>query len=500
MPPRLSPLPVSPPDRATRCLCHAVHLNDDLREYVLHTVVDSHLRAVCPAFGINLIAVARHAALAQRHRAELRTKFIFIRIAAILAIVLAFIARSPGLAVGLICVILIAAWAAMAWSLRLDRLTALKPVTELKTPPESHADPLPAETENRIREVENANAIVYANGEFDPFIGSGRRLHFIQLHPIDVTRSGKDSQGNKRTIKPFDAVELHEYLAKKVPSLGFSGLRPKNRLYVHGDYADQVPGLLPDKLDSPRARIDSDWVKSAAKHPRSWARTYVCMERVMKEGQLVVGMYVRAWLEQDLLSIERVMYFIPSLQNRFQPTRDFITQGVVGAGREAAVLAAQRFLPVFFGGTISGKSGSDFLARLHQEEQKARQEIGMGYGHDYGARTSLREAVAAYDFVDHAEETDVMDAVRRLSLRLLDCIGEFLDDHGIDTGEYKRQAQHITNQVSNIGSIQAGTAVIGGQGNIVTGHGAVNNFGPGNQGLGQQNPGQPGTGTRQTTP
>ena len=45
-------------DDATRCLCHAVHLDRFLRDYVLHTVVKPHLRAVCPAYGVDLVAVA----------------------------------------------------------------------------------------------------------------------------------------------------------------------------------------------------------------------------------------------------------------------------------------------------------------------------------------------------------------------------------------------------------------------------------------------------------
>ena len=78
----------------------------------------------------------------------------------------------------------------------------------------------------------------------------------------------------------------------------------------------------------------------------------------------------------------------------------------------------------------------------------------------------------------------MLDGVKRLSRRLLDCIQQFLDDHGVDTSDFSHQVQNITTSVSNIGTVQAGTAVVGGQGNIVTGHGAVNNFGAGPPGTG----------------
>jgi hypothetical protein len=476
------------------CLCHAVHLREDLRDYILHTVVDPHMRAVCPAFGVNLVAVARHAVLAQRRFDTRQRLLMAIRAVALLALALGFVFRSLAVAIGLLLLAILAAWGVLAWFLRADRLSALKVVTDLQVPPQDHADPLPAEMEDWLREVDGANVIVYADGEGDPFIGSGRRLHFTQIHPVDVTRAGQDPNGKKLTLKPVDAVKLQEYLAKKVPAMGFTGLRAKNRLYVRGDYARHIPGLLPDQFASPRAQVKPSILKSAVQEPKQRARTYVCMERVMASGQLVVGMYVRAWLEQDLLSIERVLYFLPPLRNYYRPTRDLMARGETGATREAVVTSARRVLPVLLGKPVSGKRRSDFGARRREAEAKGRREIKKGYVYDYGARTSLREAVAAYDATEHFDEADVLDGVKRLSRRLLDCIQEFLDDHGIDTSDFKQQMQLINNSVSNIGSIQAGTAVVGGQGNIVTGHGAVNNFGSG------QATGQPGAGIPQATP
>ena len=168
----------------------------------------------------------------------------------------------------------------------------------------------------------------------------------------------------------------------------------------------------------------------------------------MTGGQLVVGMYVRAWLEQDLLSIERVLYFLPPLQNRYWPTRDLMARGSTGATMDAVVTSTRRVLPVLAGKPVSGKRRSDFGARLREAEAQGRREIKKGYVYDYGARTSLREAVAAYDTSEHFEEADVLDGVKRLSRRLLDCIQEFLDDHGIDTSDFRQQVQLITNSRS----------------------------------------------------
>jgi hypothetical protein len=473
-------LPGLPPDAVTRCLCHAVHLDGELRDYVLHTLVNPHMQAVCPSFGVNLVAVARHATLAQRHEDRRRSALIVIRIAALLAIGLGLLLRSGAVAIGLLLPVLAAAWGVLVWSVRVDRLSALDALTS-RTGPEDQAGPLPADIEDRLRKLDRANVVIYADGQGDPFVGSGRRLHYIQVHPVDVTRAGRDSSGNRRPLKPFDAITLHEYLAKQVPAMGFTGLRARNRLYVRGDYARHVPGLLPGEFASPGAVIDSRWVKSGAEHPVPRARTYVCMERAMDGGQLVVGMYVRAWLEQDLLSIERSLYFLPPLMARYQPSRDLMARGPAGITRDAVFTGTARTLPVLIGKPLSGGRGN-VAADLQKAEDAARREIKVGYQHDYGARTSLREAVAGYDTKGHFEEADVLDGVKRLSRRLLDCIQQFLDDHGVDTSDFSHQVQNITTSVSHIGTVQAGTAVVGGQGNIVTGHGAVNNFGTGASG------------------
>ena len=94
--------------------------------------------------------------------------------------------------------------------------------------------------------------------------------------------------------------------------------------------------------------------------------------------------------------------------------------------------------------------------------------------HDYGAKTSLREAVADYQTEAYFQESDVLDTARRLDRRLLDCLNKFLDDHGVNASE---QIELANKASIHIRTIQSGNAVVGGQGNIIVGHGAVNNFG-----------------------
>lgn len=490
----LPPLPTLAPDWATRCLCHAVHLDENLRDYVLHTVVNPHLRAVCPSFGVNLVAVARHAVAARQRDQIERNTFIACRLVAVLAIGLGIIVGSLYVVIGLLIPAILVAFGALAWSLRSDLGRAREAIVSA-SPPDDLAAPLDSETEDRLNEVAKANVIVYAQDEFDPFIGSGRIQHYAQVPPVNVAQPATTSSGRKAVVKRFDVVELHAYLAKELLAMGLHDVQVKNRLYVRGDYAAHISGLLPDPYRGPRSRVPPDQVRSGALQPTARVRTYICVERVREGGLLVIGMYARAELERDLLSIERSLYFLPPIQNVYLPTRDLMANDFATMTLDPVKTAARRVIPMLLGRPLSGKERQHYAQEREKEENKDRKEIQKGYSYDYGALTSLREAAAAYSASMHFDQSDILREARTLDRRLLDLIKGFLDQHGVDTSELSKNIQQVTTAVTNIQSLQAGNAVIGGQGNLVTGHGAVNNSG---NVQGGQAGGQPGQGVRGT--
>ena len=485
----LPAMPIMAPDSATRSLCHAVHLDENLRDYVLHTVINPHLRAVCPAFGVSLVAVARHAAAAQRRTETRRHAFIACRVIAILAVGIGILTGSPIVVISLLIPTIAAAYGVLAWSLRDERRCARNAIKS-PSPPEDQASLLDADIENRLQDVEKANVIIYAAGEGDPFIGSGQRLHYAQMHPVNVTRPAAGKGAN--AVRPFNAIALHAQLAKEILTLGLPELRAKNRLYVRGDYARHISGLLPDQYSSPRSRVNADQVRSGAISPTARVRTYVCVERVREGGQLVIGMYVRAELEQNLLTIERSLYFLPPIQDRYNPTRALDANDFSTMTLTPLTTAARRVFPMLMGKSLTGRYRQDFGSQRQEDEDAARREMKKGFQHDYGARTSLREAAAAYGTNKHFDQTDILREARNLDNRLLELIKKFLDDHGVDTSDFSQNIQQVITQVTQIGSLTAGTAVVGGQSHLVTGHGAVNNFGPASHG-GQSTGGPTGT-------
>lgn len=469
----ISTLPRVWRDGTTRCLAHAVHLNEHLREYVLDTIVDHHVQAVCPSYGVDVLAVARHAVVARDRRHRQAFLITWLRRALLLAAAIGLIATlrvwlrgetmlpdlTPLLLAVLAAIPLTAAiWWVLFWCARQERLDALALVQPEAPPARDQAPPLgDAGLERRLDQLPAGNVVVYAGGEGDPFVGSGRRLQRRNLSPIDITRPA--DEGGK--VAAFDARDLHRYLQQQIPALGFDGLKPSSRLYVHGDYAKHVPGLLPHPQGPPEPLVAPEVLDSCVANPTERARTYVCMERILSGGDLVITLYVRVRLEQNLLSVEWAIYVLPPLRKRYLPSRSFVAGGRRGAIRKAMREATGELLSSLFG-PLGGITAERRKRRRKRHAQVAK-EIRRGFEHDYGANGGLREAVASYDTTKHFDVTDVTDSAMRLQRRLMDCVESFLDERGVDTSEFKDQVKNIntTNVTYEIGSVSGDTNVIG---------------------------------------
>ena len=115
------------------------------------------------------------------------------------------------------------------------------------------------------------------------------------------------------------------------------------------------------------------------------------------------------------------------------------------------------------GKSLSGREQANYESALEKEETEGLREIRKGYQHDYGARTSLREAVAAYFMIDDFDQADILREAQALDRRLLGLVKQFLDDHGIDASEFSRNIQQVT-----IGTIQGGNAGLVGAVTVTT--------------------------------
>ncbi|MFG2988503.1 hypothetical protein ACGFZK_04210 [Streptomyces sp. NPDC048257] len=443
-------------DAVTRLLCAGAHLQEGFAREVDVELTEDRLRAAGLSLGIDLVALARHARASVR-RIDLRDR----RLAGLCAagVWAAVPVALYGLVAGLSWLALGAAAAlvlayATAWELvrRAEdaaRAAALG-VEQGAGRPRDLAPAVGADVEDRLLEQRRANVVPYtASAErTNPFVGSGSKIKEMVWQPIDVSRPADDPAGGgkKLTIKPFDAVDLHSFIAREMEHIaGLKGLRARNRLYVIGDHVSYVGSdLLPDPLRRPRAQIPKQLVQAGVVQSGAGMRTYLSLERAGEGGRVIVSMHLRARLQHPSLTWEVAAYGIPPLQSRFYRVHQLPLDGW------ERWWSLFRFATATTGPALLGAPGrlsrraADRRARVRGLEKWRREIDRRHLRFDYGAVDSLRERVADWDQLGFSERTDSQDFLQRLQQGVLIATERFLKDHNVDTSSYD-QAQQVIN-------------------------------------------------------
>ncbi|MFD9165869.1 hypothetical protein ACFVZ8_28370 [Streptomyces sp. NPDC059558] len=269
-------------DAVTRLLCAGAHLDEGFAREVDVELTEDRLHATGLSLGIDLVALARHARASVR-RTDLRDRRLAGLCAAgvwaaVPAALYGLVAGLPALALAAAAAFVLAytaAWVLVRGAEDAARTAALG-VEHGAQRPKDLAPGVGAEVEDRLLEQKRANVVPYtASAErTNPFVGSGSKIKEMVWQPIDVSRPADDpAGGGKLAIKPFDAVDLHSFIAREMEHIaGLKGLRARNRLYVKGDHVTYVgPDLLPDRLRRPRAQIPRQLVQAGVVQPGAGA-------------------------------------------------------------------------------------------------------------------------------------------------------------------------------------------------------------------------------------
>ncbi|MFI0408096.1 hypothetical protein [Actinomadura sp. 3N508] len=446
-------LPETQADAVTRKLCAAVYLDWRFAEFCREQLCHPSIVAGAPPHGIDDIAVARHAVHAFHLERSRYRRMSLLTLSFYCAVALAIMSAVNGfglgaVTLGLVAVALLAAGAVVnVRSELMIRRIAQSLVRNPDPDPQESAPRLSSTLERSLVERSRANVVVYDAeiGNENPFIGSGWRITEAVWAPIDVGTAADDDSGRPLTIRPFTAADLHTFLIKQMPALGFESLTAVDRLYVPGQSAVKVPGLVPDPLRAPVSTVDERLVRAGVNIQGGHARTYLCLQHVSRGGALVVSMYVRARLVQDRLTWETHAYVLPPLSPVFSkvdtlPRRrnelfwdTAATHGFQGLPlvlAAPAMLLARRF--------VSG----EFLA----QQSEGRADIDRKRDYDYGAVMVIREVVSDFAEMGFAERTDATDYFQRLQQGVLTATRKFLDEHNVDTSDLKTKQQQITSK------------------------------------------------------
>ncbi|MGW6460064.1 hypothetical protein ACWF94_29750 [Streptomyces sp. NPDC055078] len=469
----LPPLPQYRDDAVTRLLCAHTHLDEGFAQEVLDEFTADRLKAIGLPLGINLVALVRHARAAQQRRRFRDTQLAVLLLVVVGTLVAALVAlvdgrqsAATGFAAGTGVALLVAAGAVhhtghSAWR-------AARAAYRDRRKPQDLAPALDPKTEERLKALRLANVVPYdARAEaVNPFVGSGEKIKEFVWPSLDVGRPADAPGGGKLTIRPFDPVDLHTFMAREMGDIaGLDGLRARNRLYVRGLHVRSLGAqLLPDPLGRPLARIDKQLVQSGVLREGGGMRTYLSLEMVGSGGKYVVSMHLRARKTGDRLSWQVAAYVLPPVRARF----DYVAYLPLGGTEEWWALV--KFTASSLRWMLLGSPGRILRRYWHGADRrrtlrKIRREITKHHVvYDYGALDSLRERAATdADLMEYDERMDATDVLQRLQDGVLVATRKFLKDHNIDTSDLDQAQNVITNQTYNIGQVTGGQHQFGNQ-------------------------------------
>lgn len=467
-------LPVMPTyrtDAVTRRMCATAYLREDFARTVWSELAGDRLEALGLTLGVNLVALVRHSAAAVR-RANARDHVLSWLLVAFwsagLVCLGTLVAGHHTLALtagSLVVLALAGAWWTVCRSLN-RAWTSACALYWGNERADRLADPVEAAVEDVLREQRRANVVVYDAqvGHKDPFVGSGTRIRSSVWDPIDVSTPAESPGGGKRSIVPFDAVDLHTFVAKEMAGIaGLEGLRTRNRLYIVGNHVTLLGAdLLPDVEHPPLARIDPALVRAGLQQAGAGMRTHLSLERVGEGGRVIISMHLRARLSGPSLSWEVVAHVLSPLEEWFDAV-DYIP---TGGWRRSRRLVGETTATVRQ--ALFGAPGRLSTWRRRQREdvrrlERLRKDITKHHQlYDYGAVDSLRERHADARRMGHNDLQDGEDFLNRLQGGVLLATERFLKAHHVDTSSFDRASRAITQNYTFTGAIGQGNFGMGG--------------------------------------
>jgi hypothetical protein len=439
-----------------RYLCSWVWLNPVFSRYVYSELIRPGLQAVAPGYGVDLVALSRHARAARRHRALVLAAVAGDVIALLVTIPVLFWSGSPVRALVAIPVALLVFVAVMAWHLAVVRARAVRALFG-DGDPHDKAPALDAVTEKRLAGQDNANVVVFADGV--PFVGAGKLLGRWKVH-ADTTRAAMDGDGQPRVIKPINAEDVQKALSLTIRGAGIADLRVHNRLFVAGEYTDTVAGLLPDPQAPPAPVVDRKVIRLAVNAPTEGARTYLCVEKHAMAGELVVNIFTRAVMVDTDLFVEFHAYVLLPLHPLVREAKGIpITRmgRFFSVVRDTVPFSRTKIREVF--GTIA--EIARFRWRLARRITVQRRRTQRMQHFNYGAEGGVRAILAAKQQEWLYVYADQEMYVHSLRARILNAVIDVIDTHGIDTTELKRQRTTIISKTYKIGEVKGRYVVIG---------------------------------------
>jgi hypothetical protein len=353
----------------------------------------------------------------------------------------------------------------MVWSEWQTRVTLLGGLTRAEFSTDT-APPLPpgqAWLSDRLAAIdaaESGNVTIYDG--FTPFIGHGE---LVSTWSFALPSLRRDSGADDDSVVPLDIAELVTHVRDRLAGIGqepdeLPGLVLTERAFVSGNALTMHPALLPERDETPRQHLPADELARLAARPHGSARHYLCAQVPSWGGEVVASTFLHFSTDGRLLYLQCDRTVLGPLWQQYHDVdriSPLLTAGAIGrllARAASGVSSAVPRAPV--------RVVRDLTFRWRWERRRAveRAIARQDLGYNYGARFSVREEATDANYHNYFQKTDAAKHLKLIERHVLAALLDFLDEHDVDTTEFRNRQMTILNQ----GIIQTGgTSNVGNQ-------------------------------------
>lgn len=288
------------------------------------------------------------------------------------------------------------------------------------------------------------NAVFYSG--FSPFVGSGLDIggwSFV----IDIDK-GKKIMDKKLSPLPFEEAELYGAISHEIEDLKIPNLSINDKVFINGKKIRNNRELLPNILGHPVSNVSKEYMELVMNNDIKDARFYKVIQVVDWEGDLVLTAFFRLQKNEKSLFIENNYFLLPPIGDNLKAIdrtkehsgiRHFIGW-IIGL---VFVTLGHSLLSIF---KVFGYINEVISSIFGGIEAAQRKIVKSSPDFDYGAETSLREAVSQTHYSQHFQKLDKEKYFKIIEKRLFNLVGDFLDSKNIDASEFKERETSILNQ------------------------------------------------------
>ncbi len=448
--------PAPPPFNSfvTRNLCATTYLQGSYAEQVADTMLDPTFTATAPNWGVDMVALTRHArrAILWRRARDRHLRYLLIAtgVLALLAVsTWPYHVLTPFAAIELTLAVVVAGWFG-AWLEVFHhydrvRMAALE-VTQTQQRVRDCAPALDPEVEHWLVQHMNTNTVVF--GAYSPFVGDGQPLDTWTMS-FDL-ETAADWVGDDRVMRAFTIRSLYEHLLARVPG-ELGGIPAGWRLYVNGTAAKSIPGLIPppDAKDTrPACVLPAETVEHFIDSPTETARTYAYFAKPAWNEDIRINLLLRARLSEGRLFVEGRSHALLPLQAVFRDVK------LVPANPRRAWIVVARpttavVTPLWLTSINRQMDWKYRVWRFMRRIERLRRDHLDGVNPiNYGAGVSLREDAADAGELKYYATVDEVQAFREMTRTVLDSLRTFLKEHHVDMTQFTTQSEDILSQTS----------------------------------------------------